>query len=153
MLEGCPFTIYTNHKPLILLWAMQLRQLSSMAEFMADIGHIPGTENIIADALYQLPLAAFTLAATGRPAVEEVAASPIILDYARVVANQCQETLKEASSTSLQLHHMDMQGQAMPIILCQISKMSSGPSRSGPAVAYVHLAAYDSLIGLARHVL
>ncbi len=59
-----------------------------MAEFVADIGHILGTENIVAEALYQLPLAAFTSAATGRQAVEEVAASLVILDYARIAATR-----------------------------------------------------------------
>jgi hypothetical protein len=64
---------------------MQPRQLSYLAEFMADIGHIQGTVNFVTDALSQLLLSAFTAAAT-------------------------------ASSTSLQLHHMDMEGQVRPII-------------------------------------
>jgi hypothetical protein len=64
---------------------MQPRQLFYMAEFMADIGHIQGTENFVTDALSQLLLSAFMAAAA-------------------------------ASSTSLQLHHMDMQGQVRPII-------------------------------------
>ncbi len=59
MLEGRKFTIYTDHKPLTYalskvsdLWtAMQSRQLSYVAEFTADIRHIPGVENVVADAL------------------------------------------------------------------------------------------------------
>ncbi len=55
MLEGCPFTIYTDHKPLTFAlgkvsepWtAMQSRQLSYVAEFTTDIRHIPGSENIV----------------------------------------------------------------------------------------------------------
>jgi hypothetical protein len=45
--------------------------------------------------------------------VAAVAASLVKLDYARIAANQrtCQETLKAASSTSLQLRHVDIQGQ------------------------------------------
>ncbi len=51
MLEGRPFTIYTNHKPLTFalgkvseLWmAMQSRRLSYVAEFSTDIRHIPGS--------------------------------------------------------------------------------------------------------------
>jgi hypothetical protein len=63
---------------------MQPRQLSYVAEFTTDIWHIPGMENIVADALSRPPLAAFTAAATGGPAVAAVAASPVNLDYARI---------------------------------------------------------------------
>jgi hypothetical protein len=99
---------------------MQSRQLSYVAEFTTDNRHIPGSENIVADALSQPPLAAFTAAATGGPAVATVATSPVKLDYARIAANQrtCQETLKAASTTSLQLCHVDIQGQQ---VICDIS--------------------------------
>jgi transposase InsO family protein len=128
MLEGRPFTIYTDHKPLTFAlgkvsepWtAMQSRQLSYVAEFTTDIRHIPGSENIVADTLSRPPPAALPAAATGGPAVAAVAASPVNLDFARIAANQksCQETLKAAHSSSLQLQHMDMQGER---VLCDIS--------------------------------
>jgi hypothetical protein len=59
MLEGCPYTIYMDHKPFTFAlgkvmepWtAMQSRQLSYVAEFTTDNRHIPGSENIVADAL------------------------------------------------------------------------------------------------------
>jgi hypothetical protein len=118
MLEGRPFTIYTDHKPLTFAlgkvsepWtAMQSRQLSYVAEFTTDIRHIPGSENIVADTLSRPPPAALPAAATGSPAVAAVAASPVSLDYARIAVNQrsCQETLKAAHSSSLQLQHVDM---------------------------------------------
>jgi hypothetical protein len=49
----------------------------------------------------------------GPPCPLAVAASPASLDYARIAANQrsCQETLKAAHSSSLQLQHVDMQGE------------------------------------------
>jgi hypothetical protein len=74
---------------------------------MTDILHIPGTENIVADVLPLPSLAAFRR-------------QPKNLDYARIAANQrtCQETLKAASSTSLQLRQVDMQGQQ---VTCNIS--------------------------------
>ncbi len=125
MLEGRPFTIYTAHKPLTFAlgkvsepWtAMQSRQLSYVAEFTTDIRHIPGSENIVADTLSRPPPAALPTAATGGPAV---AASPVSLDYARIAANQktCQETLKAAHSSSLQLQHVDMQGER---VVCDTS--------------------------------
>jgi hypothetical protein len=91
MLEGRPFTIYTDHNPLTFAlgkvsepWtAMQSRQLSYVAEFTTDIRHIPGSENIVADTLSRPPPATLPAAATGGPAVAAVAASPVSLDYAR----------------------------------------------------------------------
>ncbi len=128
MLDGRPFTIYTDHKPLTFAlgkvsepWtAMQSRQLSYVAEFTTDIQHIPGSENIVADTLSRPPQAALPAAATGGPAVATVAASPVSLDYARIAANQrsCQETLKAAHSSSLQLQHVDMQGER---VICDTS--------------------------------
>jgi hypothetical protein len=128
MLEGHPFTMYRDNKLLTFAlgkvlepWrALQSRWLSYVAEFTTDIRHIQGTDNIIADTLFRPPLAAFTVVTTGGPAVVAVAASPVFLDYTWIATNQrmCQETLKAASSTSLQLHHVDMQGQQ---VICNIS--------------------------------
>ncbi len=129
MLEGCRFTIYTDHKPLTFalgkvseLWtAMQSRQLSYVAEFMTDIRpHIPGSKNIEADALSRRPLAAFPATATGGPAVTAVAASLVNLDLTRILANQktCLETLRAANSTSLQLRNVEIQGE---LVNCDMS--------------------------------
>jgi hypothetical protein len=72
------------------------------------------------------PLAALTAAATGGPSVAAVAASPIKLEYARIAANQrtYQETLKAASSTSLQLRQVDIQGQQ---VICNIYTSQTRP--------------------------
>ena len=58
-LESREFTIYTDHKPIIdaLLSeadrdnARQARQLAYVSEYTADIQHLSGTSNIVADAL------------------------------------------------------------------------------------------------------
>ena len=59
MLEGRDFTIFTDHKPLTHAlfrtsppWsARQQRQLAYLAEFTSSIIHVPGKENLVADAL------------------------------------------------------------------------------------------------------
>ena len=59
MLEGRQFHILTDHKPLTHAlhrisdpWsARQQRHLAYVAEFTADIRHVPGVENVVADAL------------------------------------------------------------------------------------------------------
>ena len=57
-LEGRPFTIYTDHKPLTCAMnsstdrsPRQTRHLSYIAEFTADVRHIRGKDNIVADTL------------------------------------------------------------------------------------------------------
>ena len=64
-LEGRRFTIWTDHKPLTFAlsrvsdsWtARQQRQLSYIAEFTADIVHVPGTQNMVADLMSRPPQA------------------------------------------------------------------------------------------------
>jgi hypothetical protein len=59
LLEGRPFTLYTDHKPLVGSlsrttepWsARQQRHLSYLAEFAATIEHVSGVDNVVADAL------------------------------------------------------------------------------------------------------
>ena len=59
MLEGRPFKVYTDHKPLIFAIAKisdpwsprQQRQLTYISEFTTDIIHISGSANPVADAL------------------------------------------------------------------------------------------------------
>jgi hypothetical protein len=132
---------------------MQSRQLSYVAEFTTDIQHIPCSENIAADALSLPPLAAFMVAATGGPSVTAVATSPVKLDYARMAANQrtCQETLKEATSTSLQLSHVEIQGQQ---VICDISTGQPRPLIPMPdrkdVFKAVHKLAYAGILATRR---
>ena len=58
-LEGRPFTIFTDHKPLTFAmnkisepWSLrQQRQLTAISEFSTDIQHVSGKNNPVADAL------------------------------------------------------------------------------------------------------
>ena len=58
VLEGRRFTVFTDHKPLCGAMTSladrsprQTRHLSFIAEFTANICHVSGTSNVVADAL------------------------------------------------------------------------------------------------------
>ena len=60
-LEGRPFTLYTDHKPLTFALSIetdrsprQTRHLAFIAEFTTDIRHIKGKFNMVADALSRI---------------------------------------------------------------------------------------------------
>ncbi|GFN87854.1 transposon ty3-g Gag-Pol polyprotein [Plakobranchus ocellatus] len=60
-LEGRPFTLYTDHKPLTFALSSendrsprQTRHLAFIAEFTTDIRHIKGKFNVVADALSRI---------------------------------------------------------------------------------------------------
>jgi len=80
MLEGTPFTIYTDHKPLVAAltkhsdaWTpRQQRHLSAIAETSCTIQYLPGKENPVADALSRI----------------EIASAQLGIDYADLAAEQ-----------------------------------------------------------------
>lgn len=59
LLEGCDFEIFTDHKPLIYAFLQksdkasprQARQLDLISQYSTKINHVPGTANVVADAL------------------------------------------------------------------------------------------------------
>ena len=61
--EGRPFRIFTDHRPLISafqkattpLSSRQQRHLARISEFSTDIQHLSGKDNVVADALSRLP--------------------------------------------------------------------------------------------------
>lgn len=62
LVEGRPFTIYTDHKPIIYALQQkpekatprQARQLDFIAQMTNDIRHIAGTDNVVADMLSRI---------------------------------------------------------------------------------------------------
>jgi RNase H-like domain found in reverse transcriptase len=76
LLEGRPFVIFTDHKPLVGALSRaaeprsdrQWRQLSFIAEFTAEIYHITGPDNVVADAL------SFPAATAAAPTYGEIVA-------------------------------------------------------------------------------
>jgi cleavage and polyadenylation specificity factor subunit 1 len=66
MLEGRHFKLFTDHKPLVAAmvrisppWsARQQRHLAYISEFTTNLVHMPGVENVVADALSRPTLGA-----------------------------------------------------------------------------------------------
>jgi hypothetical protein len=58
-LEGCPFQLWTDHKPLIFALhrvlpptsGRQQRHLASISEYTNQFNYLPGTSNVVADTL------------------------------------------------------------------------------------------------------
>jgi len=88
--EGRQFTVLTDHKPLTQAihrladsWtARQQRHLSYVAEFTADLQHVAGVDNVVADALSWYTAAAVVPVQGGKVSSEELA----------TVQRTCQET-------------------------------------------------------------
>ncbi|GFS55033.1 transposon Tf2-6 polyprotein [Trichonephila clavipes] len=101
MLEGREFVIYTDQKPLIYAFQQkadkcsprQLRHLDFISQFSTNIQHVPGTRNLVADALSRIEIDSISQASC--------------LDYKDIAAAQLvDEELKqllETNSTSLTL--------------------------------------------------
>jgi hypothetical protein len=114
-LEGRQFYVLTDHKPLVFAlhrltdaWtARQQRHLSFVAEYTSDVRHVPGKENVVADALSR-PAAAIAAPAEGK------------VNFAELARQQqlCAETQELACSESLQVQRVSVQGHD---ILCDVS--------------------------------
>ncbi|GFX14042.1 transposon Tf2-6 polyprotein [Trichonephila clavipes] len=101
MLEGREFVIYTDQIPLIYAFQQkadkcsprQLRHLDFISQFSMNIQHVPGTQNLLADALSRIEIDSISQASC--------------LDYKDIAAAQLvDEELKqllESNSTSLTL--------------------------------------------------
>lgn len=60
--EGRPFTVFTDHKPIVFAFRKkdgqcsprQFRYLDLIAQFTTDIRHVSGENNVVADALSRI---------------------------------------------------------------------------------------------------
>jgi len=151
MLEGRQFTIYTDHKPLTYAlhrttdpWsARQQRHLAYLAEMTADIQHVPGKENVVADTLSR-PVAALV------PATKTVA-----LDWSSLAVQQKDdpEVLQLLASSSLQLKEVQVEGAT---ILCDTATGAWRPlltaSFRRPAFDQVHTLAHAGVKATTRMI-
>ena len=122
MLEGRKFKIYTDQKPLTSAFLKgkdpisnrQRHQLAFISEFATDIAHVPGVENIVADALSRQyddePEAAI---------VHSV--SHALADVSLDQIAQEQRPLSEEPSSSLQLREIRFPGINGPVV-CDVSR-------------------------------
>ena len=110
-LEGRSFAVYTDHKPLTFALESgtdrsprQSRHLSFIAEFTADIRHVKGTSNIVADMLSR-----------PEPALAVSAAKVQAIDYAAMAEAQ---DAAAAQDTSLKITKVAWNGI---LLLCDSS--------------------------------
>lgn len=116
ILEGRPFILYTDHKPLIYAFRKkqdnatprQLRQLDYISQFTTDIRHISGSKNIIADNLSRIETINF----------------PNLLDYVSLAKDQSDDIelqrLLDHNSSSLILKKISLPNSDVTLY-CDIS--------------------------------
>eukprot|EP00794_Sanderia_malayensis_P005080 gene5080-biopygen4141 len=122
-LEGREFYILTDHKPLTYALStspdryspLETRHLDYISQFMADIRHVTGKENVVADALSRMEINAVQSSTTAT------------IDFNLLAqAQQSDPDLPSLQTSSLQL-------QAVPLpsssgtILCDISTATTRP--------------------------
>jgi transposase InsO family protein len=134
MLEGRRFVVFTDHKPLVGALSRvseprsdrQRRQLSAIAEFSAEIRHIAGPSNVVADTLSRPaePAASSASAAgVGPPEAPLVATAGQIsaaagqppIDIAELAAEQPNCADCRAAETSKVLKVMTVQLEGKPV--------------------------------------
>ena len=142
LLEGNEFVLYTDHKPLTQAlfrtsppWsAMQQRRLSYISEFNCHIKHLPGSENVVADALSRPVLALQPSPQEDDPSVTSALTPPppalpppsvgISFSAMAELQKSCQETLQLRQSSTLQIVSVPVSGGSL---LCDQSTGSLRP--------------------------
>ena len=115
MLEGRPFVIRTDHKPLTFAFVQradkasprQLRQLDFIGQFSTKIIHIAGSDNLVANALSR---------------IEEIA-MPVVFDTDEIAKAQQEDSeLKQLlqSDSSIKLQKFVL-NDALTVLYCDTS--------------------------------
>src|SRR5450830_445261 len=148
-LQGRPFTIFTDHKPLTQAlhrvsepWSpRQQRQLSAIAEHMSDLRHVPGNENVVADALSRpnnqdsvVQADNCDITDTAKSHAEMLSVINPIADGSKTIGLDlrifkteqeiCNETMQLAKSPTLNVQTMHVHGVAL---LCDLSTKTVRP--------------------------
>ena len=119
LLEGRPFVVYTDHKPLTFALeqrsdnysSRQSRHLSYISEFTSDIRHISGKSNVVADAFSRVSINQIT---------SSWSVSATVLDIAKAQAQDPEVMALETTTTSLQLRLFPIPDCSLRI-LCDVS--------------------------------
>ena len=132
LLEAREFQLWTDHKPLCSAinrvsppWsARQQRHLSYITEFTSNLRHVPGAENIVADALSRPP--------TTTPSLIGAVSPPPVVDL-KVLAEQqttCPSIQDLSVSSNLNLKQVSMEGV---MVHCDLSTETPRPLVSQPS--------------------
>jgi transposase InsO family protein len=152
MLEGRDFVIFSDHKPLSFAlqrvsepWsARQQRQLAYVAEFTSKIQHVPGLENVVADALSRPPpTPSDPPAAQQQYTAAAVAAAAVDFQWLAAEQEKCADCEFMCKQSSLQVRQVQWHGVA---VWCDFSTGSPRPL----VPAACRAAVFDSLHGLAH---
>jgi transposase InsO family protein len=134
MVEGQAFAVFTDHKPLIGALTRvsepksdrQRRQLSAIAEFTADIRHIAGEENVVADTLSRpTPTIAAAVAAEAGSvgsseapplaAAERKAVAPVNISEIAAGQAECSDCAAAEQSSVLRVITVQLENAAVKV--------------------------------------
>lgn len=139
ILEAQHATVYTDHKPLVYAFTQrreklppaQLNQLSFISQFTTDIVHVPGQDNVVADAMSRIEAIS----------LEE--------DYVALAASQETDdelaSLRRSNGSSLKLEQVCIPGTDC-ILTCDVSTGKPRPFLTAP----YRRAAFNKLHGLSH---
>jgi hypothetical protein len=135
MLEARHFTIFTDHKPITYAFQQkrdkcsprQFNHLDFVAQFMTDIKHISGQDNVVADALSRVE------SVNAPPSYDALAAAQDGDDELRTLLG---------STTALRLEKLPVPG-TMVSIYCDMSAGRSRPYVPGPLRLRVFQSVHD----------
>ena len=142
LLEGRPFTIWTDHKPLCGALSSsadksprQTRHLSFISEFSSDIRHVSGSSNVVADTLSRPPVESSTVSSVPPPPVISSVVLPTLPSDVDVMAiaeaqdrspAEMLEYTSRPASSSLHAAWCSLPGRDLKL-LCDISSEPPRP--------------------------